>query len=431
MIQFNYKNKIFLKNIQFFETKLNQLFNNIQKWLDCQLLFTKIGKSKYLYFFYFKKFYFLLNKLCNKEDIFLNLNLFYTKPEVFSKDTRYLIVSKYIKLRAKNILYYKKKEFIKKKKKLSSSTFQIFLFHIIPKSQNFIAKKNFRIEKLDWKFFHFFFPLLCPNFIKFNFYKIYKKFSTLIYINKFLSFFQNHTSLFDGIFCLTTVKNLKFILFTGTVYLFQITMKNFKNQTFCNRIQTIKESFTFFQYKKRFFKIFKIFIKSENYRFWKKINIHSFFLCPVQKESCCKQSNVLSCGHIFSLETIKKLSDDVITDIEFFLITKKLLNTRFIDCPWCEIIHEEFLSLNLILDHCFFFTLDFHFLKLNKRKIDHLEKYTPLSSERLKTLNFVKLIGNCLVERNGVNFFKDTNGYKFIVTDNYYKYFKKHKKSRI
>ena len=46
MIQFNYENKIFLKNIQFFETKLNQLFNNIQKWLDCQLLFTKIGKVK-------------------------------------------------------------------------------------------------------------------------------------------------------------------------------------------------------------------------------------------------------------------------------------------------------------------------------------------------------------------------------------------------
>lgn len=425
MIEFNYKKTIFIKEVQFFECSLHQILTNTKKWLDHQISFTKIGKFKYLYLFYFKKFYFLLYRLCNKEDIFLNLNLFFKKPQICLMDTEYLIFNKYIIIRATNILYYKKNAFIKKKK-VKCSPFHHFLSCIIPKTQNFISKKYHWIGKFDWKIFHFLLLLIIyPNFENFEFYKIYKKFSTLIYVNKFLCFFQNYIILSNGVFFWITMKNFRFFLFTGTVYLFQITIEKLKRQNFFNNIQTIKGSFNLFQYKKKFSKIIKLYIKSENYRFWKKKNIHSFFLCPVQKESYCKQFSILSCGHIFSFETITQLSDEVVTEIEFFLITKKLMNSRFIECPWCELVQEEYLPLNLILDQCFFSILDFHFLKFNQYDIDHINKYPLIFSEKLIPLKFENIDGINLVEGSIVHFFKDIKNYQFNITNDYYKYRKK------
>jgi len=79
---------------------------------------------------------------------------------------------------------------------------------------------------------------------------------------------------------------------------------------------------------------------SERYRFWKKINNHPLFLCPVEKMCSNEQITVLPCGHIFSSKTIKKLNNAITPEFEFKISVNNGFTTQFTECLWCESIQE-------------------------------------------------------------------------------------------
>jgi hypothetical protein len=73
-------------------------------------------------------------------------------------------------------------------------------------------------------------------------------------------------------------------------------------------------------------------------------------LCPVEKESSFSKVSILSCGHIFSFETIKKITESFLTMMEHTNLLNKLTFPDFIECPWCEIIQEKLYHLNICLN---------------------------------------------------------------------------------
>ena len=147
-----------------------------------------------------------------------------------------------------------------------------------------------------------------------------------------------------------TIKNLKFFLMIGSKYLVQLMNKNESIFKILKFNFTLDTSFGFFFDKKFLINKTTFIIQSSDYIFWKKISSHSFFSCPVEKESSFSKVTILSCGHIFSFETTKKIKNSFSTMMENISLPSKSTLPDFIECPWCEIIQEKLYILNLCLN---------------------------------------------------------------------------------
>jgi hypothetical protein len=136
----------------------------------------------------------------------------------------------------------------------------------------------------------------------------------------------------------------------GSKYLIQLTNKNASNLAIFKINITSDTSFGFFSDKNFLINKTTLIIKSSDYIFWKKISSHSFFLCPVEKEPLFSKVTILSCGHIFSFETTKKITESFSGVMENINLPNKWTLPDFIECPWCEIIQEKLYHLNLCLN---------------------------------------------------------------------------------
>jgi hypothetical protein len=184
-------------------------------------------------------------------------------------------------------------------------------------------------------------------------YKIFEKSYKIIHKINFLKNLKKY-KIFENLNTFSvTIKNLKFFFVIGSKYLIQLTNKNASILKILKFKITSDTSFGFFFDKKFLFNKATFIIKSTDYIFWKKISSHPFFLCPVEKESSFSKVIILSCGHIFSFETIKKITDGFSTMMENTSLQNKPTFPYFIECPWCEIIKEKLYHLKLWINILF------------------------------------------------------------------------------
>lgn len=328
-----------------------EIFFNIEKLLKFQNFCKKMNIAKYIFSFYFKNLHSLLNTLNNNQNIFGLLDLFYEILENFSKNISLSSLYKYTKLRYSHLSYLIKKKNIQKK--ISS----LVQFNNSLRTYQINSKIHFH-KKLDSKFGFFFVSILGLKFKKLKVFEIKKNFSDLNFLDNYLYSYQKFITLLDVALFWISIKNFRFTFFIGTTQLFRII---FSNLTAFNLLDFDFKNeilFDFFTYKKKSPKNMKLYIKSERYRFWKNINTHSFFVCPVEKVPSQDDTWILSCGHVFSQGTIVDLYEYFLdhridpTRYYFLKFWQRKYNlslpTITLECPWCEMIKSHSIANSLL-----------------------------------------------------------------------------------
>jgi len=205
--------------------------------------------------------------------------------------------------------------------------------------------------------FRFLVILLSSKRIKKNCHRKILNFQYWIYLKEFLDFYHNPINFSNNSLCLLLLENFKFLWVIGLVQIQKNKIKNIDNTNLRIWRKNYNNFLGFLGYdssnnicEKSLSLRKHLYFKDENYRFWKKINIHSFFSCPVEKGSLHAKITALRCGHIFSLKTIVELREKTCSFCDYLLITGEYRLSVFIECPWCETIDETFGYLILSLD---------------------------------------------------------------------------------
>jgi hypothetical protein len=331
--------------------KFGQIFYNIDNLLKFKLTSIKTGFIKNIFILYFENLYCLLNSLKKNTKFLRNFSSLKELIDLNVYESRSWSINNYIKNREMSLFYFKKKENLEYARKYiklfkgGKKNFCLDCFSLIFKDILYLSLKN---NKHSYNILPYI--ILILNRKKLKKYKIFEK--SFRIINK-INFFKNlkKYKIFEKLDTFSPInKNLKFFFVIGSKYLIQLTNKNASILKILKFNITSDTSFGFFFDKK--FLLYKttFIIKSSGYIFWKKISSHSFFLCPVEKESSFSKVSILSCGHIFSFETIKKITESFLTMMEHTNLLNKLTFPDFIECPWCEIIQEKLYHLNICLN---------------------------------------------------------------------------------
>jgi hypothetical protein len=331
--------------------KFGQIFYNIDNLIKFQLTSIKMGFIKNTFILYFENLYCLLSSLEKDTKFFRIFNFLKELIDLDLCESRSWSINIYIKNRETSLFYFKKKENLEYTKKyinLSNRKKRFFCldcFSLIFKDILNLSLKNYK---------HCY-NILPPKILmlygkKLKKYKIFEKSFKIIDQINFLKNLKKYI-IFEklNIFSVT-IKNLKFFLVVGSKYLIQLTNKNASNLAIFKINITSDTSFGFFSDKNFLINKTTLIIKSSDYIFWKKISSHSFFLCPVEKEPLFSKVTILSCGHIFSFETTKKITESFSGVMENINLPNKWTLPDFIECPWCEIIQEKLYHLNLCLN---------------------------------------------------------------------------------
>jgi hypothetical protein len=338
------------KNLLYVD-KFELIFLNINNLLKFQQISIRISFTKNYFVLCFENLFNILNLLEKKKLFFGNLKYIKKILDLCIHKTKFESINVFIKSREISLFYFKKKENIatkQKKNHIVNSKEKFFYFDYL--SVNFkdtlnLFLKNFKYTPLDS-------PLTMSTFFEKKHKKyriIYKSLESVHQMNSLKNFKKFLIFKKITIFPLI-IRNFEFFLSIGSKYLNQLEVSDLIISRIFDFYETSQSSFLFFSLKKPFSNKTTLIIKSNGYIFWKKISSHSFFLCPVQKESSFSRIKILSCGHIFSFKTTIKITETISTMIEFIDIQNKFSNRFFIECPWCETIQEKLYQLNFVLN---------------------------------------------------------------------------------
>jgi len=337
----------------YLELKLKQLFCNNEKLFKLYIFSIKIRKRKCIYITLFTKFYLILVALKIKTGTFITGHSLYVLPQIFSEREGVFFIIKYVKMRKICLFYFKKKLNIKKK--------GLFIKHFTIDSKlfffywNFYFLKNhviYLLKKFSMNFFFFLIVLMDKKYMKIKSKK--NGILNLIFLEDFLKKYYSFVKLIKHSLKLVGCGYISLFFFIGEKNIKKIEWLKLENKYLLNIYNRTVCLFGFLNYKRNIFKKETLNINIELYRFWKKINTHQFFLCPIEKDSSKKKIAVLPCGHIFSLGTIIKLSDKILTNENYLNQMMKMIQIKLIECPWCDIIHENWQNRRLAFDSCDF-----------------------------------------------------------------------------
>jgi len=337
------------KKYQYLELKLKQLFLNNEKIIKLYIFSIKIRKHKCVYITLFTKFYLILVALKIKTGTFINGHSLYVLPKIFSERQGGGGFIKYVKMRKICLFYFKKKLNIRKKAlfiKHFTIDCKLFFFY-----WNFYFLKNhviYLLKKFSMNFYFFLIVLMDKKYMKIESKK--NKISNLVFLEDFLKQYYNFVKLIKHSLKLVGCGNISLFFFIGEKNVNKIEWLKLENKYLLNIYNKTVCSFDFFKYKRNILKKGTLNINIELYRFWKKINTHQFFLCPIEKDSSKKKTGILPCGHIYSLGTIIKLSDKILTNENYLSQMRKMTQLKLIECPWCDIIHENWQNKRLAFD---------------------------------------------------------------------------------
>lgn len=296
------------------------------------------------------------------KQLFLMFYIHFTiYPKFFSQSNWFFFIIKYVTVRKMYHFCFKKKQNIQyenlgdKRFRVNCKLFFCYWFFYI-----FKDLVIFLIKKFAKNFYFWCIEIIYNRYMIVNMDKKKKNLDlTCIEI-----FFYNNNKFFNlkkQSSSLITNKNLKFLLFIGKFNLKQLKWVNLDSKRIFDNEKEDMGPFSFCTYKERLSQKKYLYTKIKSYRFWKKISFHPFFLCPVEKNPFSKNNIILPCGHIFSTGTINSLSMKVLTNEKYINKVKKAKTAKFIECPWCEVIHENLLYSGLVSDPCFFSIEDFLF----------------------------------------------------------------------
>ena len=343
------------KNLKFY-----QIFKNNEKLIEFQIYSNVVSKLKSSYVSYFTNFYILLYKLKMNVDFIRNLYILYSLPNTFLSEKNSSILNDYIANRELKKFFFESKNNMRhksfKKKQLLKNNVPF----------------NKRVERFPFKIVYtlclrkfpqnFYFFLVF--FIQFRISSLFKQkkipnFLLLYYLDHFLRFYRKSMNFYNLSSYFIFENYLKFLLFIGLNQLNRIIPKLTKNLDYYNLIHDYNNFLGFvnldskkYQSRKPFIRQVQFFIKSPSYRFWKKISTHTLFSCPVEKKPFFSEIISLPCGHVFSYETVNNLAHETLSSNEYFILTGKNMQSKFLDCPWCETIHEIQVDTPLISVSC-------------------------------------------------------------------------------
>ena len=342
--------EIFKKNTKLFCTdrhlkeKFQQIFFNTAKLNKFQRLSSEISKMKIIYFFIFKNLFIFLKNLERTMNFFKILNSFYEISTFVISYKKIIFLKNCIKLRKRSISFFQKKKIICKKKSLEikhTKTDFYFISDFILKSRKIL--KILQNYKLYWLVF-----LMKVKLKKMEIQEFKRNLMICAFMDEILNFLKKTKDFEKLTLFRNFLKNLKFCLIIGIKNLDQIIIENYaKLILFPN--YSIHNFFGFLRFEMNLVGNRTMKFLNEPYVFWKKINHHPLFLCPVEKVCKNQQIIVLPCGHIFSFETVKKLSEIITKKVEFRNSVNKIYLIQTMDCPWCESVQEIIFSNKLIL----------------------------------------------------------------------------------
>ena len=343
------------KNLKFY-----QIFKNNEKLIEFQIYSNVVSKLKSSYVSYFTNFYILLYKLKMNVDFIRNLYILYSLPNTFLSEKNSSILNDYIANRELKKFFFESKNNMRhksfKKKQLLKNNVPF----------------NKRVERFPFKIVYtlclrkfpqnFYFFLVF--FIQFRISSLFKQkkipnFLLLYYLDHFLRFYRKSMNFYNLSSYFIFENYLKFLLFIGLNQLNRIIPKLTKNLDYYNLIHDYNNFLGFvnldskkYQSRKPFIRQVQLLIMSPSYRFWKKISTHTLFSCPVEKKPFFSEIISLPCGHVFSYETVNNLAHETLSSNEYFILTGKNMQSKFLDCPWCETIHEIQVDTPLISVSC-------------------------------------------------------------------------------
>ena len=339
--------------------KFERIFFNIDNLFKFQQISDRISFVKNCFILYFENLFKILI-LLEKKNLFF-LNLIYKKKilDLTGHKIKFRSINVYIKSKEISLFYCKKRENLEAKRKINHALdSKKKVFDLSCLSLSFKGTSGLFFKRLNYTPFLSSFPFFEKKFRKHRFgYKFLEskcQINSLKNLKKFLIF--NELTIFHLI-----MRNFEFFFNIGSKYLNQLKISDLTISHIFDSKKTLITSFAFFFSKKPFFNKPRLIIKSNDYIFWKKISSHSFFLCPVQKVSSFSEIKILSCGHMFSHNTTKKITESLSSMIEFVDMKSKFSNLEYIECPWCETINEKLDQLN--------FELNFYISILGNKKI--------------------------------------------------------------
>ena len=345
---------------KFQNLKFYQIFKNNEKLVEFQIYSNVVSKLKSSYVSYFTNFYVLLHKLKMNIDFIRNLYILYSLPNTFLSEKNLSILNDFISIRELKKFFFENKNNIQhisfKKKQLLKKN--------VPLNRGFTGFPvkilyNLCLRKFSQKFYFFLVFL-----IQFRISSLFKQkkipnFLLLYYLDHFLRFYRKSMKFYNLSSYFILENYLKFFLFIGLHHLNRIRPKLTKNLDYYNLIHNYNNFLGFvnldskkYQSRKPFIRQVQLLIKSPSYRFWKKISTHTLFSCPIEKKPFFSEMNSLPCGHVFSYETVNNLAHETLPSNEYFILTGKNMQSKFLDCPWCEIIHEIQVDTPLISVSC-------------------------------------------------------------------------------